>query len=216
MLHFPALASYVLLLLLLTALPQLSDAQSDEQPLEFQSVGDGYCMDCSGAGGGSALDYDSVGFKHGTNSATITSVDDCKRLCTACSVEVSSVNLNRVLRGFEYEGDYCYCLFEDDTVDITVNECKNIGTAGESRVSYYSGGGGTGEMCTPDGCPGVECFKLIQSPSSPTKASKSPKASKVPKATRVQAQKMKSNGSVTASISLLMLVVTFVTGMMIS
>ncbi len=121
----------VLLLLLLTALPQLSDAQCDEQPLElFEIVGDGACMDCSPGGTLPLPLYDYIRFEDGTNSATITSVDDCKRLCTACAVEVSS----RVFRGFVYydadgiSPQQCYCYFDDDTVDFTMNECENIVT----------------------------------------------------------------------------------------
>ena len=165
------------------------------QPPDFQLVGNGACRDCSGTG--SNGEYDKIDFRHGTSGATITSADDCVRLCVACAVEVSSGNPNREFRGFVFvdgvsTGYECACYFDDDTVDFT-NECQNIVTTcsgvAESPFRYTSNRAGTGEMCTSSSNTASECFKLtapfVASDHAPTGCpsmipSTSPSSSEVP------------------------------------
>eukprot|EP00984_Skeletonema_dohrnii_P014791 scaffold6287_cov78-Skeletonema_dohrnii-CCMP3373.AAC.1 len=140
----PALA------LILASVANSGQTLVQAQPLEFEVIGYGACQDCG------TVDYDAIRFQNGSG-ASITSEDDCVRLCVACHFEVSSSNPNREFRGYVWAPSpylFCACYFDDDpAVDFT-NECQNMRTtcgAVESPNAYRTDRSGNGVMCGSTG-----------------------------------------------------------------
>ena len=157
---FSTPAAALFLTLLVSDVANSNKGRSLVQALpDFEVVDDGFCRDVNGNS------YDNIGFTNGRFGAVVTSKDDCARLCVPCACEVT----NKQFRGFVYIPTptlqfSCYCVFDDDGVAFTANECKNIDAGKvslESATFYFLGGAGDGEIDGTNGDTSVECSKTV-------------------------------------------------------